>query len=188
MFFQDERRIGKIPFKKKFMEVFIRVREHNPAHVHIKFEGKEGSFKISDGEWMVGRGFTEKEKLKIKEWIRDNRMLVKNEWNRSNALLRMDVALVKGSTLVFRRALRQWSDCLIREVKDGIEASRRNERLECHAYRVADAARIKRRERILDRDINRWLIIIRRELQESMIEDLMSKVNKMSRMLRSVKP
>lgn len=41
MFFQDERRIGKIPFKKKFMEVFIRVREHNPAHVHIKFEGKE---------------------------------------------------------------------------------------------------------------------------------------------------
>lgn len=137
---------------------------------------------------MVGRGFTENEKLKIKEWIRDNRMLVKNEWNRSNALLRMDVALVKGSTLVFRRALRQWSDCLIREVKDGIEASRRNERLECHAYRVADAARIKRRERILDRDINRWLIIIRRELQESMIEDLMSKVNKMSRMLRSVKP
>lgn len=50
MFFQDERRIGRIPFKKKFMEVFIRVREHNPAHVHIKFEGKEGSFKISDGE------------------------------------------------------------------------------------------------------------------------------------------
>ena len=76
MFFQDERRIGRIPFKKKFMEAFIRVREHNPAHVHIKFEGKEGSFKISDGEWMVGRGFTEKEKLRIKEWMVEHRAFV----------------------------------------------------------------------------------------------------------------
>ena len=54
MFFQDERRIGKIPFKKKFMEVFIRVREHNPAHVHIKFEGKEGELQ-NIGWRMDGR-------------------------------------------------------------------------------------------------------------------------------------
>ena len=79
MFFQDERRIGKIPFKKKFMEVFIRVREHNPAHVHIKFEGKEGSFKISDGEWMVGRGFTEKEKQRIKEKKKEQKTLEKRK-------------------------------------------------------------------------------------------------------------
>ena len=117
MFFQDERRIGRIPFKKKSMEVFIRVREHNPAHVHIKFEGKKGSFKISDGEWMVGRGFTENEKLAIKEWIRDNRTFVKNEWNKVNALLRMDIALVRKSVRQYDLACTQRLELIIRQLE-----------------------------------------------------------------------
>lgn len=117
MFFQDERRIGRIPFKKKFMEVFIRVREHNPAHVHIKFEGKEGSFTISDGEWMVGRGFTEKEKLRIKEWMVEHRAFVKGKWNESNALLRMDNALARKSVWQYNLACTQWLELIIRQLE-----------------------------------------------------------------------
>ena len=66
---------------------------------------------------MVGRGFTEKEKLRIKEWMVEHRAFGKGKWNESNALLRMDIALSRKSVRQYNLACTQWLELIIRQLE-----------------------------------------------------------------------
>lgn len=108
IFFEDKSQVGVIPYKRKFMKVFMNKRDHNPPHVHIEFGRKSGSFRISDGGRSNGDNFSNKEQLIICDWIKAHRTSLKTIWNEWNPAYRLDAAneirilIVKVARLIAR--------------------------------------------------------------------------------------
>ena len=108
IFFEDKSQVGVIPYKRKFMKVFINKRDHNPPRVHIEFGRKSGSFRISDGGQSNGDNFSNKEQLIICDWIKGHRASLKTIWNEWNPAFRLDAAneirilIVKVARLIAR--------------------------------------------------------------------------------------
>lgn len=68
-------RIGK-------MSVQIQSREHSPPHFHVRFNGEDASFAITDGRRLPGVKGLERFDHNIRSWWARNRCDLMHSWNR----------------------------------------------------------------------------------------------------------
>lgn len=65
------------------LSIVIFANEHPPPHFHVKYQGKEASFSITNCERLAGVRGLERYDARIRSWWRDNQEKLIELWNNS---------------------------------------------------------------------------------------------------------
>lgn len=68
--------------KHNGLTILIYANEHPPPHFHVKYNGEENSFTITDAAPLYPNGQLSRYFKNIKKWHKNNKEELINEWNR----------------------------------------------------------------------------------------------------------
>ena len=83
------------PFKRGALVILLNYKDHRPAHVHVKYQGDFGSYRIEirTRRWLPsGRELPQNLRLLVEAWVAAHEVELLEQWD--NARLGQPVKIV----------------------------------------------------------------------------------------------